>query len=47
MLGDRDLNVLITPLPRDKRAKNPHAAKPTQAPAESEEKARKKPPAAG
>ena len=23
MLGDRDLNVLLTPLPRDKRAKNP------------------------
>lgn len=27
LLGDRDLNVLITPLPRDKRAKNPHVAK--------------------
>jgi len=26
MLGDRDLNVLLTPLPRDKRAKNPRAA---------------------
>jgi len=25
MLGDRDLNVLITPLPRDKRAKKPQA----------------------
>jgi translation initiation factor IF-3 len=23
MLGDRDLNVLISPLPRNKRAKNP------------------------
>ena len=23
MLGDRDLNVLLSPLPRDKRAKNP------------------------
>ena len=23
MLGDRDLNVLLTPLPRDRRAKNP------------------------
>jgi translation initiation factor IF-3 len=46
MLGDRDLNVLITPLPRDKRAKNPHAAKPAQVPAEPEEKARKKPPQA-
>ena len=28
MLGDRDLNVLITPLPRDKRAKNPRVAVP-------------------
>ena len=26
MLGDRDLNVLVSPLPRDKRAKNPHLA---------------------
>ena len=26
MLGDRDLNVLLTPLPRDKRAKRPHSA---------------------
>jgi translation initiation factor IF-3 len=25
MMGDRDLNVLLTPLPRDKRAKNPRA----------------------
>jgi len=23
MLGDRDLNVVLTPLPRNKRAKNP------------------------
>ena len=29
MLGDRDLNVLISPLPRNKRAKNP---RPVQAP---------------
>ena len=28
MLGDRDLNVLLTPLPRDKRAKNPRVAAP-------------------
>lgn len=28
MLGDRDLNVLLTPLPRDKRAKNPRLAAP-------------------
>jgi translation initiation factor IF-3 len=26
MLGDRDLNVVLTPLPRDKRAKNPRVA---------------------
>ena len=25
MLGDRDLNVLLTPFPRDRRAKNPRA----------------------
>lgn len=25
MLGDRDLNVLLSPLPRDRRAKNPRA----------------------
>jgi len=24
MLGDRDLNVVLTPLPRNKRARNPH-----------------------
>jgi translation initiation factor IF-3 len=29
MLGDRDLNVVITPLHRDKRAKNPRQAPPT------------------
>jgi translation initiation factor IF-3 len=28
MLGDRDLNVLLTPLPRDKRARNPSMAPP-------------------
>ncbi len=28
MLGDRDLNVVLTPLPRDKRAKNPRSAPP-------------------
>jgi len=26
MLGDRDLNVLVSPLPRNKRAKNPRQA---------------------
>jgi translation initiation factor IF-3 len=29
MVGDRDLNVLISPLPRNKRAKNP---RPSQVP---------------
>src|SRR5580765_5718616 len=33
MLGDRDLNVLLTPLPRNKRAKKPHAAPPPEPPA--------------
>jgi translation initiation factor IF-3 len=28
MLGDRDLNVVLTPLPRDKRGKNPRSAAP-------------------
>jgi len=31
MLGDRDLNVLISPLPRNKRAKNPHTIRETEA----------------
>jgi translation initiation factor IF-3 len=30
MLGDRDLNVLISPLPREKRAKNPRAGSATR-----------------
>ncbi len=33
MLGDRDLNVVLTPLPRDKRAKNPRSAAPGGPPA--------------
>jgi translation initiation factor IF-3 len=32
MLGDRDLNVVLTPLPRDKRAKNPRSAGPDSPP---------------
>ena len=32
MLGDRDLNVLITPLPRDKRAKKPQAVRAPEPP---------------
>ncbi len=31
MLGDRDLNVLLTPLPRDKRAKRPEGPIPIPA----------------
>jgi translation initiation factor IF-3 len=37
MLGDRDLNVILSPLPRSKRAKNPkehHELKPLPEPAE-------------
>lgn len=30
MLGDRDLNVTLTPLPRQKRAKNPREAEPAE-----------------
>ena len=36
MLGDRDLNVILTPLPRQKRAKNPRqepTPEPTPEPA--------------
>ena len=33
MLGDRDLNAVISPLPRDKRAKNPRSAAPESPPA--------------
>jgi translation initiation factor IF-3 len=40
MLGDRDLNIMISPLPRNKRAKNPRAtqdsAAATDAPADQE-----------
>jgi len=32
MLGDRDLNVVLTPLPRNKRAKNPREAEQAQSP---------------
>jgi translation initiation factor IF-3 len=30
MLGERDLTVVISPLPRDKRAKHPHPPKPVE-----------------
>jgi translation initiation factor IF-3 len=33
MLGDRDLNVVLSPLPRNKRAKHPH---PTETPVHQE-----------
>jgi translation initiation factor IF-3 len=32
MLGDRDLNVVLSPLPRNKRAKHPHQPEPTESP---------------
>jgi translation initiation factor IF-3 len=32
MLGDRDLNVVLTPLPRDKRGKNPRQTAPPEPP---------------
>lgn len=37
LLGDRDLNVLLTPLPRDKRAKNPRSAAVDGPPADDAE----------
>src|SRR3974390_1330852 len=33
MMGDRDLNVVMTPLPRDRRGKNPRSAPPDGPPA--------------
>src|SRR5215471_16554055 len=33
MLGDRDLNAVISPLPREKRGKNPRSAAPDSPPA--------------
>lgn len=39
MLGDRDLNVLLTPLPREKRGKNPRVEKPNGSDAVSEAEA--------
>jgi translation initiation factor IF-3 len=33
MLGDRDLNVVLSPLPRNKRAKNPHEVQAPKPPA--------------
>jgi translation initiation factor IF-3 len=32
LLGDRDLNVVLSPLPRNKRAQNPHAPRPPEVP---------------
>jgi translation initiation factor IF-3 len=36
LLGDRDLNVLVSPLPRNKRAKNPNEASAPHSPADAE-----------
>ena len=36
LLGDRDLNVVLTPLPRNKRAKNPRDAEPVNEKVEDE-----------
>ncbi|MGO8930182.1 MAG: translation initiation factor IF-3 [Limisphaerales bacterium] len=33
MLGDRDLNVVLSPLPRNKRAKHPNRTETTESPA--------------
>ncbi|HXU75952.1 MAG TPA: translation initiation factor IF-3 C-terminal domain-containing protein, partial [Methylomirabilota bacterium] len=37
MLGDRDLNVLLSPLPRNKRAKNPREPEAGSTPPASSE----------
>ena len=44
MLGDRDLNVLLSPLPRNKRAKNPRQAKTPEHPAAPAAPAEQNPP---
>ena len=41
MLGDRDLNVVLSPLPRNKRAKHPH---PTETPVPPEPSEASEPP---
>ena len=40
MLGDRDLNVVLSPLPRAKRAKNPHETEAPPTPPKSKQKAK-------
>lgn len=46
LLGDRDLNVMLSPLPRDKRAKNTRAVEaPKPAPAPAPEPPVQEPPA--
>ena len=45
MLGDRDLNVVLSPLPREKRGKNPREAKEPKPPASVESPREKAPPA--
>jgi translation initiation factor IF-3 len=44
MLGDRDLNVIISPLPRDKRAKRPGEGKIPLPPPPSAESPPESPP---
>jgi len=39
MLGDRDLNVILNPLPRNKRAKNPHQEEGSEPPQTPEQPA--------
>jgi hypothetical protein len=34
LLGDRDLNVLVSPLPKNKRAKNPKETREQEPPAD-------------
>jgi translation initiation factor IF-3 len=46
MLGDRDLNVVLSPLPRNKRAKNPRQEDAPEPPDEPAPKLRPEPPAA-
>ncbi len=46
MLGDRDLNVVLSPLPRNKRAKHPHPTESTASPESPESPESSEPPEA-
>jgi translation initiation factor IF-3 len=46
MLGDRDLNVVLSPLPRNKRAKNPHQDEAQETPETPESPEAPEPPEA-